>query len=212
MLGYDVAESTVAKYMVKRGRPPSPSWKAFLKNHSKEIVACDFFTVPTATFRVLYGFVILSHDRRRVLHYYVTARPTAEWAAQQFIEAFPYDAAARYLLRDNDAIYGEAFRKRVESLGIQEVRTAYQSPWQNGYVERLIGSVRRECLDHVIVFEERHLLRLLRSYFHYYHESQAHLSLDGDTPTGREVESPGNRDVIAILLCGGLHHRYTRAA
>lgn len=162
LLGYELAESTVAKYMVRSSKPPSPGWRTFLENHAREIAACDFLTVPTATFRILYCFVVFSHDRRRVLHFNVTAHPSAHWTAQQVTEAFPFDEPPKYLLRDNDSIYGDAFRQRVANLGIEEVRTAYRSPWQNAYVERLIGSVRRECLDHVIVLNERHLKRLLR--------------------------------------------------
>ena len=187
LLGHDLAESTVAKYMTRQrnDKSPSPTWKTFLKNHAKEIVACDFFVVPTATFRLLYVFVVLSHDRRRVLQFNVTEHPTAERTGQQIVEAFPYDDAPRYLLRDNDSIYGKAFQERVVSLGIEEVKTACRSPWQNAYVERLIGSVRRECLDHVIVLNERHLKRILGEYFEYYNISRAHQSLDDNAPLPR---------------------------
>jgi len=214
LLGYELAESTVAKYMVRPRtlKPPSPTWKAFLKNHAKEIVACDFLVVPTATFRMLYVFVVLSHDRRQVIHFNVTEHPTASWTGQQIVETFPYDSESRYLLRDNDSIYGKAFQERVASLGIEEVRTAFHSPWQNAYVERLIGSVRRECLDHVIVLNERHLNRILREYFDYYNNSRAHQSLGGNAPLPRELEPPDRGKVIAIPQVGGLHHRYTRVA
>ena len=212
LLGYDVAESTVAKYMVRLRKPPSPTWKIFLKEHAHEIVACDFLTVPTATFRVLYCFVILSHDRRKVLHFNVTEHPTAFWSAQQIVEAFPYDGTPKYLLRDNDSIYGQAFQQRVKSLGIEEIKTAYRSPWQNPFVERLIGSVRRECINHVLVLSERHLKRIVREYFDYYNNSRAHMSLNGNAPLPREVEPPDRGNVLAIPQAGGLHHRYTRVA
>jgi len=189
-----------------------PSWKTFLKEHTHEIVACDFFTLPTATFRVLYCFVVMSHDRRKVLHFNVTEHPCARWTAQQIVNAFPYDGAPKYLLRDNDSIYGQAFQDRLASLGIKEVKTAYRSPWQNPFVERLIGSVRRECLDHVIVLGERHLKRILREYFNYYNNSGAHMALDGNAPLPREVEPPSRGKVIAIPKACGLHHRYTRIA
>ena len=212
MLGYDVAESTVAKYMVRQRKPPSQTWRTFLGNHASEIAACDFFTVPTATFRVLYCFVVLSHDRRRVIHFNVTEHPSAQWTAQQVVEAFPYDEVPKYLLRDNDSIYGQVFQQRVRSLSIEEVKTAYRSPWQNPFAERLIGSVRRECLDHVIVLGRRHLKRILREYTNYYNHSRAHMSLDGNAPLPREVEPPDRGNVIALSQVGGLHQRYTRVA
>ena len=171
LLGYEVSQPTVAKYMVKTRKPPSQDWRTFLSNHMQDIVACDFFTVPTATFRVLYVFVVLAHDRRRIVHFNITANPTAEWTGQQIAESFPFDEAPRFLLRDNDSIYGKDFTKRVESLGIEEVPTAPHSPWQNPYCERVIGSIRRECVDHMIVLNEKHLHRVLTSYFEYYHEA-----------------------------------------
>jgi putative transposase len=146
LLGHHVAESTVASYMVKSRKLPSPTWRSFLANHASQIVAIDFFTVYTITFKVLYGFVGLSHDRRRIVHFNVTRNPTAEWTAQQIIEAFPYDTAPRFLLHDRDSVYGAAFHRRVKSMGIEEVTTAYRSPWQNPYCERVIGSIRRDCL------------------------------------------------------------------
>jgi putative transposase len=180
-MGYDVAESTVAKYMVRQQKPPSQTWRTFLDNHASEIAACDFFTIPTVTIRVLYCFVILSHDRRNFLHFNVTGNPTAAWAAQQIVEAFPYDSAPKYLLRGNDSIYGNALKQRVQSLGIEAVKTAYHSPWQNPFVERLIGSVRRECLNHAIVLNERHPHRILSKYFGYYNNSRAHMSFEGNS-------------------------------
>jgi len=212
LLGHTVAESTVARYMDRSSKPPSQTWRTFLRNHADQIVAIDFFTVPTITFRVLYGFLMLRHDRRRVVHFNVTVSPTAEWTAQQIVEAFPYEEAPRFILRDRDGIYGEIFRRRVKHMGIEEVVTACRSPWQNPYVERLIGSIRRECLDHVIVLSEAHLHRILASYFEYYHTSRTHLSLDRNAPIEREVEPPSKGKVMAVPQVGGLHHRYTRAA
>jgi len=212
LLGHDLAESTVARYLFRPKKPPSPTWKTFLANHAREIVATDFFVVPTATFRLLYCFLVLSHDRRRVLHFNVTQHPTSVWTARQLVEAFPFAAAPRFLLHDRDSIYGDAFKQRVKSIGIEEVLTAPRSPWQNPYVERLIGSIRRECLDHVIVLNEAHLKRILSSYFAYYHGSRTHMGLDGNSPEPREVEPPQLGPVVAIPHVGGLHHRYTRQA
>jgi putative transposase len=168
-LGITVAKSTVEKYRPRSKKSPSPTWKTFLQNHVQDLVALDFFVVPTVTYKVLFVFLILAHERRRVVHFHITEHPTAEWTAQQVVEAFPWDEAPRYLLRDRDRIYGTAFRQRVRHLGIKEVRIAPQNPWQNPYVERLIGSIRRECLDQVIVLHERHVQRLLTGYFAYYH-------------------------------------------
>ncbi len=212
LLGYTVAESTVAKYKIRRPRPPSQTWRAFLDNHICDIVAVDFFTVPTATFRILFTFVVLRHDRRHVVHFNVTAHPTAEWTAQQIVEGFPFDDAPRFLIRDRDSIYGNAFQQRVKNMGIEEVLIAPRSPWQNPYAERLIGSIRRECLDHVIVLDERHLYRILRSYLDYYTRSRTHLSLDRNAPIERDVEPPCHGRVVSIPQVGGLHHRYRRAA
>ncbi len=212
LLGYDVSESSVANYMNRDRKPPSQTWRTFLDNHVRNIVAVDFFTVPTATFRILFTFVVLRHDRRRIVHFNVTAHPTAEWTAQQIIEAFPEDSAPRFLIRDRDGIYGLSFQTRVANMGIEEVPTAPRSPWQSPYVERLIGSIRRECLNHFIVLNERHLRRILSSYFTYYRESRTHLSLDRNSPIPRDVEPPERGRVIAIPQVGGLHHRYRRAA
>jgi len=187
-LGFELAESTVARYMVRPRRPPSQTWRTFLTNHAKTLVSCDFLVVPTVFFRVLFVFVILSHDRRRPVHVAVTEFPTSEWAAHQLLAAFPWDSAPRYLLRDRDGSYGQKFSDAAECLGIHEVLTAPQSPWQNAYVERLIGSVRRECLDHVIVLNETGLRRILRSYFDYYEHSRTHLSLDKDAPVTRPIQ------------------------
>ena len=209
-ISLDVSDSTVWRYRPPQDSPPSQSWRAFLDNHVRDIVAIDFFVVPTATFRVLYVFLVMSHNRRRILHFNVTTSPSARWTTQQVREAFPFDTTPRYLLRDRDRIFGTDFVQRVESMGIKEVITAPGSPWQNPYCERLIGSIRRECLDHVIVLNERHLLRVLRSYASYYHASRTHRSLDEDCPDPRPVEPPEMGDVVALAQVGGLHHRYTR--
>ena len=184
----------------------------FLENHVKELVSTDFFVVPTVSFRVLFVFVVLAHDRRRAIHFNVTAHPTAEWTAQQIAEAFPWDSAPRYLLHDRDAIYGESFQKRVREIGIREVLTAPRSPWQNPYVERLIGSIRRECLDHVIVLNESSLRRILKSYFQYYERTRTHLALEKDAPEGRAIQPPEVGVVLEFPEVGGLHHRYERRA
>lgn len=212
MLGIEISESTVAKYMIRHCNPPSQTWRTFLENHATELVSVDFFTVPTATFRILYVLVILHHEQRKIVHFNVTEHPTAQWTAQQLVEAFPFDSAPRYLLRDRDSIYGGRFRNRVKSLGIDEVLTAPRSPWQNPYVERIIGSIRRECLNHVIIINERHLRRQLKSYSIYYHEARTHLSLDKQSPVPRSIEPPEQGKVVAIPHVGGLHHEYRRAA
>ena len=212
LLGHELAESTVSKYMVRQRKPPSQTWRTFLDNHVDCLASVDFFTVPTATFRVLYCFIVLRHERRRIVHVNATANPTECWTAHQVIEAFPFDAAPRYLIRDRDATYGEWFRRRVKHVGIQEVVIAPQSPWQNPFAERVIGSIRRECLDHVIVLNEAHLLGVLRSYLSYYHDARTHLSLERNAPNPRKVEPRSGGEVMAIAQVGGLHHRYTRAA
>ena len=212
LLGHIVSETTVSKYRVRHRKPPSQTWRTFLDNHVQDIVAVDFFTVPTATFRVLFAFVVLRHERRRVVHFNVTAHPTAQWTAQQIVQAFPDDESPRFLLRDRDSIYGDFFRQRIKHMGIEEVITAPRSPWQNPYVERIVGSIRHECLNRVIVLNERHLRRILASYFEYYHLSRPHLSLDRNSPLEREVEPPDRGRVVAVPQVGGLHHRYRRAA
>ena len=211
-LGIHVAKSTVEKYRVKHPKSPSPTWKSFLANHITDLVAIDFFVVPTINFKVLYVLVVLAHRRREVVYFNVTEYPTAQWVGQQIVEAFPWDMAPRYLLRDRDKIYGDRFRRRVSSLLIKEVLTAPRSPWQNPYVERIIGSIRRDCLDHVIVFNERHLKRILSSYFDYYHRWRTHLGLAMDTPQGREIQMPDVGKVIEFADLGGLHHHYLRQA
>jgi len=211
-LGIEVSQATVAKYMVRQRKPPSQTWRAFLSNHVNNLVSTDFFIVPTISFRVLFVFIVLAHHRRRLLHFNVTAHPTAEWTAQQITEAFPWDSAPRYLLHDRDSIYGDPFRQRVRGMGIREVLTAPRSPWQNPYAERLIGSVRRECLDHVVVLNETGLRRTLRSYFNYYLKARTHLALGKDAPEPRAIQPPKLGAVVEIPEVGGLHHRYERRA
>ena len=188
------------------------TWRTFLDNHVPDIVACDFFTVPTATFRVLYVFIVLRHDRRQVVQFNATTNPSAEWTAQQIFNAFPYEEAPRFLIRDRDDIYGDYFQNRVKSMGIEEVPIAPRSPCQNPCCERSIGSLRRKCLDRVIVLNEAFLKRILTEYFAYYHHCRPHLAMDRNSPTPREVELPLQGGVISIGQVGGLHHRYTRAA
>ena len=211
-LGIEVSDSTVRRYRPPQHRQPSQNWRSFLENHLGDISAMDFFIVPTATFRVLYVFLIMAHDRRRILHFNVTTSPSAHWAARQVLEAFPYDTRPRFLLHDRDKIFAGDVARRVRSMSIEEVLTAPGSPWQNAYCERLIGSIRRECLDHVIVLNERHLLRVLRSYVCYYNASRTHRALGGDSPNGRAVEPPEQGEVIACPQVGGIHHRYVRRA
>ncbi len=207
-LGIEVAKSTVEKYKPRAERLPSATWRTFLDQHLKELVAIDFFVMPTATFKVLFVFLVLTHDRRRIVHFNVTEHPTAQWTAQQLVEAFPCDTAPRYLLRDGDGIYGDRVQRRITGLGIDEVVTAPASPWQNAYVERVIGSLRRELLDHVIILNERHLKQLLSSYLGYYHSWRTHRSLDQDAPDGRPVQSADSGKVIEFPVVHGLHHYY----
>ena len=189
-LGIEIGETSVAKYMGRRQTPPSQTWRTFLENHAKDLVSVDVFTVPTIRFQVLYVFLVIAHDRRRIVHVNVTAHPTAEWTAQQLRDAFPWNQVPRYLLRDRDQIFGPTFQTAVETLGINDVPCAPHSPWQRAYVERVIGSIRRECLDHVIVFNEASLRRTLTSFMAYYHGSRTHLGLGKDTPEPRTVQPP----------------------
>jgi len=210
-LGIEICERTVSNLMPPRGpKPPSQTWRSFLKNHMANMVSIDFFTVPTATFRVLFVLVILSHSRRKVVHFNVTSNPSAEWTSQQVVEAFPWDTGPEYLLRDRDSIYGTFFCQRVKNMGIKQVITAPRSPWQNPFVERLIGSVRRDCLEHIIALNEDHLRRILSSYFNYYHRDRTHYSLGKDTPCVRPVQHKPVKGgkVIELPRVGGLHHRY----
>jgi transposase InsO family protein len=211
-LGIDIGETTVAKYMVHPRRPSSQTWKTFLKNHMPELVSADFFVVPTVTFRLLFVFLVLSHDRRRITHFAVTAHPTSEWTAQQIRYAFPWDTAPRFLVHDRDSCYGEKFHSTARAMGIHELLTAPRSPWQNAYVERLIGSIRRDCTNHVLVFNERGLRRILKSYFEYYEKSRTHLGLAKDSPIPRSVQPPSLGRVVELPQVGGLHHRYERRA
>jgi hypothetical protein len=211
-LGIVVAKATVERYMVRRRKPPSPTWRTFLATHAKDLVAIDFFTVATVRFEILFVLVILAHDRRHVRHFNITTHPSAAWTAQQMVEAFPWDTAPAYLLRDRDGVYGREFRTRVAALGITEVRTAPRSPWQSPYVERLIGSIRRECLDHVVVFHARHLRRILGAYFAHYHQWRCHQGLDMDCPEPRPVQSREMGAVVEVAERGGLYRHYERRA
>jgi putative transposase len=211
-LGIAVSEPTVSRLLGRRRRPLSQTWRTFVTNHVAFLVSMDFFTVPTLTGRVRFVLVLLAHHRRRIVHLAVTEHPTAAWTAQQIIEAFPNDTAPRWLLRDRDAIYGDVFRRRVAGMGITEVITGPSRPWQNPYTERLIGSIRRECLDHVIVLGEWHLRRLLTAYLTYYHGARTHLALEKDAPTTRRVQTPTEGPVVAFPEVGRLHHRYERRA
>jgi putative transposase len=211
-LGITVAKSTVETYRPRVRKPPSPTWRTFLANHVKDLVACDFFTVPTVQCRVLFVFIMLAHKRRRIVHFNVTEHPTAQWTAQQIVDAFPWDTAPRYLLRDRDSIYSTTFQSRVENMGIEEVKSAPRSPWQNPYCERVIGSIRRDALDHVIVLNERHLRRVLQSYVSYDHHWRTHLSLEMDAPASRVVHPPELGAVKKVPEVGGLHHHDERIA
>src|SRR2546422_4917939 len=211
-LGIKVAKSTVDKYRVRSRKTPSPTWKAFLKNHINDVVSIDFFIVPTIRFKLLFVLVVLAHSRRKVLHFNVTEKPTAQWTAQQIAEAFPWDSAPKYLLRDRDAIYGEAFQKRVRGMGIEQVLSAPRSPWQNPFVDRLIGTLRRDCLDHVIALNQHHLRRVVARYLDYYHDWRTHLSLSMDAPNRRTVHPPDWGRVVEVAELGGLHHHYERLA
>jgi transposase InsO family protein len=211
-IGVQVSQATVAKYMMRQHKPPSQTWRTFLENHVEQLVATDFLVVSTVGFRLLFVFVVLGHHRRRAIHFNVTAYPTAEWTARQIAEAFPWDSSPGYLLHDRDCIYGAAFHQRVGEMGIREVLTAPRSPWQNAYAERFIGSLRRDCLDHIIVFNESSLRRILKSYFEYYEHSRTHLALEKDAPASRAFEPPSFGAVIELPQVGGLHHRYERRA
>ena len=208
-LGFEIAQSSVAKYMVKRQGPPSQGWRTFLRNHAPDIAAMDLFVVPTIGFDLLYAFVIVRIDRRNLVWINVTKNPSAEWVARQVTEAFPWDEAPHYLIRDRDRIYGSVVTRRLRAMGIRDKPTASASPWQNGHAERLIGSIRRECVDHVIVLGEAHLRRILRSYARYYNSVRTHRSLGKDAPVSRPVQRTGVIRSRAIL--GGLHHHYARA-
>ena len=206
-LGIDISQASVAKYMVRRRRPPSQTWRTFLANHLGQLMAADFFVVPTATCHLLFVLVILGHERRRIVHVAVTEHPTAAWTAQQLRDAFPWDEAPRFLIRDRDHAF-DGWGATAKAMGIHEVLTAPRSPWQNAYAERFIGSVRRECLDHVIVLSAAGLRRVLQGYVEYYTTSRTHLALNKDTPFPRPVAPPAAGRVVAIPQVGGLHQRY----
>ena len=210
-LGIEISERTVSNLIFqRRPKPPSQTWRTFLKNHMTSMAAIDFFTVPTATFRILFVLVVLNHNRRSVVHFNVTLNPTSRWTDQQIVEAFPWDTAPKYLLRDRDGLYGAIFRQRLKNMGINEVVTSPRSPWQNPFVERLVGSIRRDCLDHVIVLNQNHLKRMLTAYFEYYHCDRTHYGLGKDTPVERPTQNrpAEGGDMIEFPRVGGLHHRY----
>jgi transposase InsO family protein len=211
-IGIQLSQATVPKYMEHHRKPPSQTWRTFLDSHLRQLASTDFFVVPTVNFRILFVFVVLAHHRRRVIHFNITAQPSSEWTAQQIAEAFPWDSAPRYLLHDRDSLYGDVFRQRVRGMAIREVLTAPRSPWQNPYAERLIGSIRRECLDHIVVFNESSLRRALKLYFNYYHGARTHLSLEKDAPETRPVQPPDLGSVIELPEVSGRHHRYERRA
>ena len=207
-LGFEVAQSTVARYMVRRLGPPSQGWRTFLRNHAPDVAAMDLFVVPTVGFKLLYALVIVRLDRRVLVWISVTQSPTAEWLARQLTEAFPWDEAPSYLIRDNDRIYGDVALSRIRAMGIRDRPIAPGSPWQNGFAERLIGSIRRECLDHLVVLSEAHLRRILRRYADYYNNIRTHRSLDKDAPVFRPVQQVGS--IASQTILGGLHHHYVR--
>ncbi len=208
MLGVEVAQSTVAKYMARGRHPPSQSRKTFLRNHAAGVAAMDFLVVPTIGFRLLYAFVIIRHDRRRIVSIAITSHPTAEWIALQITDTFPWQEAPHYLLRDRDGVYGDVVRQRLAAMGIRDRPIAARSPWQNGIAERLIGSMRRECLDHIVIPGERHLRKILRLYADHYNDARTHLSLDKDAPNHREACLTGA--IVSLPILGGLHHQYVR--
>lgn len=211
-LGFKVSEATVSRYLLRRPRDPDQRWKTFVANHRHCMASIDFLVVPTVTFKLFYVLVILSHERRKLIHVAVTMNPTAAWTAQQMREAYPWDDGPRYVIHDRHPTFGEVYRRRVRAMGITPIPTAPRSPWQNGHVERVIGSIRRECLDHVIVLNERHLRRLLRAYLAYYNRTRTHLALSKDAPVPRATSPPTDGKIIAIPQLGGLHHRYERRA
>src|SRR6201992_1496625 len=207
-LEFEVAQSSVAKYMVKRRGPPSQGWRTFLHNHAPDIAAMDLFVVPTIGFKLLYAFIIVRLSRRDLVWINVTTNPTAEWVARQITEAFPWNEAPRYMIRDRDRIYGAVVTRRLRAMGIRDKPIAPASPWQNGFAERLIASIRRECLDHIIVLGEANLRRILKSYARYYNETRTHLALDKDAPLSRTVKRAGR--ILCRPILGGLHPDYVR--
>jgi len=208
MLGFEVAQSTVSKYMTRPSKPPSQSWKTFLRNHAQAIAAIDLCVVPTLTFDRLFAFLVLGHARRQLLWVEVTRHPTAEWLARQITEAFPWASAPAYLVRDNDSAYGHVFTSRLRAMGIRDRPISPRSPWQNGIAERLIGTLRRECLDRMLIFGESHLRRVLSAYAAYYNQARTHLALQEDAPLHRAAQRSGG--IVAIPILAGLHHQYVR--
>jgi transposase InsO family protein len=200
-LGIEIGQTSVAKYMARRRAPPSQGWKTFLRNHAEGIAAMDLFVVPTISFRLLYGLLIVGHHRRQILWLGVTAHPTAEWIANQLTEACGWEQASRYLIRDRDRAYGGIFVRQLRSIGIRDRPTSFRSPWQNAYAERLIGSIRRECTDHIVIFGERHLRPCCC-------RTRTHLSLNKDAPISRAAETAGR--IICRPILAGLHHQYGR--
>ena len=212
MLGFEVSEPTVSRWLRRMPRSPSKRWLAFLRNHREAIAAMDFFTVPTLTFKVLYCFFVIGHDRRKILHFNVTRNPTSLWIVQQMREAWPYAPAQKFLVFDRDCKFSKDVVTAVRTMGSEPIRTAFRSPWQNGAAERWVGSCRRDFLNHVIVLNEHHLKRLMSEYIRYYHEDRTHLGLGKDTPAGRPILAAPGRTVQSFPRVGGLHHRYTAAA
>jgi len=216
MLGFDISERSVLRWIRKAPRDPEPAkrWVTFLSNHREVIAAMDFFTVPTLTFGMLYCFFVISHDRRRILHFSVTRRPTSAWVSQQLREAFPYDSTAKYLIFDRATNFGEEVVSTIKSFSIEPKRTSFRSPWQNGVAERFVGSCRRDLFDHVIVLNERHLKSLMTDYVRYYHDDRTHLGLAKQTPAGRTAakDTAVESKVACMPRLGGLHHRYDLAA
>jgi hypothetical protein len=211
-LGLDVAARTVSRLLPRRHTPRSRTWRTFLTNHVRDLVSLDFFTVPTASLRMLFVLVVLAHQRRRAVHFNISEHPTARWTAQQIVEALPNDTAPSYRLRGRDRVYGEPFRHRVKGSGITELLTASRSPWQHQFADRLIGPVRHECLDHVLVLNERHRHRIPTRYLMYYHRVRELASPSRNAPDGRPIERPEAGRIVQIPEVGGLHHRYVRRA
>ena len=210
-LGFDIGQTSVGKYMVKPNKPPSQTWRTFLENHADQIVAMDFFTVPTIFFNILHVLILIDHERRRIIHFNVTINPTSNWVIQQIRAAFPWDTAPRFLLHDRDPVF-MASQSAFKGMGIDTVITAPGSPWQNAVCERMVGTLRREILDHVIVLGQEHLLRLMASYLDYYHRARTHMSLEKDCPEPRPIQQLTDGRVVAVPVLGGLHHRYDRIA
>ncbi|MBI9060163.1 MAG: transposase [Labilibaculum sp.] len=199
-LGFNISQSTVFRYLQNlRRNKPSQNWVTFLRNHSKEIISMDFFTVPTINFKILHVLVMIENHRRKIIHFNVTEHPTSIWSAQQMRNALYNDNSYKYVIRDRDCKFGKYFEEKINDVGINEIVTEYRSPWQNGYVERVIGTIRRECLDHFIVFNETHLREILKEYFYYYNKFRTHLGLDKDTPENRPIEPYGEIKKTTII-------------